>query len=362
MELHLDLKPFSIDGKPIERPLIMAGPCSAESEEQMIETAKGLVAMNIKIFRAGIWKPRTRPGSFEGYGSIALPWIKKVKEETGMYTATEVANVKHVWEALKFGIDILWIGARTTANPFAVQEIADAVKGVDIPILIKNPVNPDIELWIGAIERFYQAGIRKIAACHRGFSIFEKSDYRNDPNWQIPIELKRRIPNIPIITDPSHICGNREGLLSISQKAMDLNFDGLIIETHCNPDVALSDAKQQVTPEGLGNILKNLILREEEVTNGSLVTLEGLRAQIDNYDDSILDIFEKRMQIAEQIGLYKKVHNISILQSRRWDEIITKRTEMGKKKGLSAEFVEIIFRAIHEESIDHQEKVMNKPN
>jgi chorismate mutase len=360
MEIKLDLKPFILEGIPKERPLIMAGPCSAESEVQMIETAKGLSALGIKIFRAGIWKPRTRPGSFEGYGSMALPWMKSVKDETGMYTATEVANVKHVWEALKYGIDILWVGARTTANPFAVQEIADALKGVDIPVLIKNPVNPDLDLWIGAIERFYMVGITRLAACHRGFSTYEKSVYRNDPNWQLPIELKRRIPNIPMINDPSHICGARERLLEVSQKAMDLNFDGLIIESHCNPDVAMSDAKQQLTPKALGEMLNKIVLRKAEAENGSINTLEELRVKIDKIDDSILDIFETRMKIADQIGLYKKENNIAILQSKRWDKIITKRLEMGEKKGLSAEFIDIVFRAIHEESINHQNKVMNK--
>jgi chorismate mutase len=326
----------------------------------MIETARQLAVTGIKIFRAGIWKPRTRPGTFEGYGSIALPWMKSVKEETGMLTATEVANVKHVYEALKAGIDILWIGARTSANPFAVQEIADALKGVDIPVIIKNPVNPDLELWIGAIERFYHAGITRLAAGHRGFSTYEKSIYRNDPNWQIPIELRRRIPNLPFICDPSHICGNRDHLLEVSQKAMDLNYDGLIIESHINPEIAMSDASQQLTPSALGDLLKKLILRNPEVTNGSLVTLEELRAKIDKMDDTILDIFEKRMKIAEEIGLYKKERNIAILQTNRWNQILTKQRKMGEKKGLSNEFIDIIFRAIHQESINHQTQVMNK--
>jgi chorismate mutase len=359
MEVKLDLKPFTINGIPTDRPLVIAGPCSAESEVQMIETARQLSSYGIKVFRAGIWKPRTRPGSFEGYGSMALPWMKSVKEETGMYTATEVANVKHVYEALKAGIDILWIGARTSANPFAVQEIADALKGVDIPVLIKNPVNPDLELWIGAIERLYHAGITRLAAGHRGFSTFDKSLYRNDPNWQIPIELRRRIPNLPLICDPSHICGNRERLSEVSQKAMDLNYDGIIIESHCDPSVAMSDASQQLTPNALNDLLKNLILRNPEATNGSLVTLEELRSEIDKIDDNILDIFEKRMKIAEQIGSYKKENNIAILQTKRWDQILTKRRLMGEKKGLSAEFIDIIFRAIHQESINHQTKVMN---
>jgi chorismate mutase len=360
METQLKLQPFTFEGVSQERPLIIAGPCSAESEEQMLDTARQLSKLNIKIFRAGIWKPRTRPGSFEGYGSIALPWMKTVKEETGMLTATEVANVKHVYEALKAGVDILWVGARTTVNPFAVQELADALRGVDVPLLVKNPVNPDLELWIGAIERFYHAGITRLAAGHRGFSTFEKTLYRNDPNWQIPIELRRRFPNLPMICDPSHICGSRERLQEISQKAMDLNYDGIIIESHCNPSVAMSDAKQQLTPEALGTMLKSLVVRKIEAENDNQVTLEELRVQIDKLDDTILDIFEKRMKIADSIGQYKKDNNIAILQSRRWDQILTKRQEMGISKGLSKEFIDIVFRAIHEESIDHQEKIMNE--
>jgi chorismate mutase len=360
MEIKLDLKPFTLEGMPTERPLVISGPCSAESEVQMVETAKQLSGIGVKVFRAGIWKPRTRPGAFEGYGSMALPWMKSVKEETGMLLATEVANVKHVYESLKAGIDILWIGARTSANPFAVQEIADALKGVDIPVLIKNPVNPDIELWIGAIERFYHAGLTRLAAGHRGFSTYEKLVYRNDPNWQIPIEMRRRIPNLPMICDPSHICGNRERLLEVSQKAMDLNFDGLIIESHIDPSVAMSDAKQQLTPAALGDLLKSLVLRQAESENGSISTLEELRVQIDKIDDSVLEIFEKRMKIADQIGQYKKDHNLAILQTKRWADIITRRIEMGEKKGLSEHFVDTIFKAIHEESINHQTQIMNR--
>lgn len=358
METRLNLQPFTFEGVSTERPLVIAGPCSAESEQQMIDTARQLSGLGIKIFRAGIWKPRTRPGSFEGYGSMALPWMKSVKEETGMLTATEVANVKHVYEALKAGIDILWIGARTSANPFAVQEIADALRGVDVPVLVKNPVNPDLELWIGALERFYHAGVTRLAAGHRGFSTYEKSVYRNDPNWQIPIELRRRLPNMPLICDPSHICGSRERLLEISQKSMDLNFDGLIIESHCNPEVAMSDAKQQLTPFNLGELLKSLVLRKAESENGS-VTLEELRAEIDKLDDTILDILEKRMKVVDKIGKFKKDNNMAILQTKRWDQIITKRVDMGLKKGLSSEFVETLYKAIHEESIDHQTKIMN---
>jgi chorismate mutase len=359
MELKLELEPLSDQKEICERPIVIAGPCSAETEEQVLQTARELTEMGVKIFRAGIWKPRTRPNAFEGVGSMGLPWLKKVKEETGMLTAIEVANVKHVYEALKFGIDILWIGARTSANPFAVQEIADTLKGMDIPVLVKNPVNPDAELWIGAIERIYQAGIRRIAAIHRGFSVFAKSDFRNHPHWQIPIELKRRIPNLPVITDPSHICGRRERLYEISQEALDLNFDGIIIESHPDPENALSDPKQQLTPADLKHLLEKLIIRDPEVDNGLLLTIEELRNEIDKLDDQIIDIFERRMQIADQIGHYKKDHNVAILQSKRWDDIINRRLNMGEKKGLSNEFITRVFRAIHQESINHQAQIMN---
>jgi chorismate mutase len=359
MELKLELEPISDQAKICERPIIIAGPCSAESQEQVLQTARELSGMGINIFRAGIWKPRTRPNAFEGVGSTGLPWLKKVKEETGMLTAIEVANVKHVYEALKYGIDILWIGARTTANPFAVQEIADTLKGMDIPVLVKNPVNPDVELWIGAIERIYQAGITRIAAIHRGFSVFAQTDFRNHPHWQIPIELKRRIPNLPVITDPSHICGNREKLYEISQEALDLNFDGIIIESHPDPDNAWSDPKQQLTPADLKKLLDKLVLRDPHVDNGLLLTIEELRTEIDELDDQIIDIFERRMQIADQIGHYKKAHNVAILQSKRWDTIINMRLSMGEEKGLSTEFITRVFRAIHQESINHQVHIMN---
>src|SRR4030042_63084 len=271
MSITLKLTPFTFEGVPEERPLVMSGPCSAESEEQVMETAGQLKNAGIKIFRAGIWKPRTRPSTFEGVGKEGLPWLKRVKDELNMYTATEVANVKHVYDALKAGIDIIWLGARTTANPFAVQEIADSLKGVEIPVLIKNPINPDVELWIGAFERLNQAGITKLAAIHRGFSIYSKNLYRNTPQWEIPIELKRRIPDLPIITDPSHICGSRDLLFEVSQRAMDLDFDGLIIETHCPPDKALSDAQQQITPGDLQKLLSRLILRKANIENNALL-------------------------------------------------------------------------------------------
>lgn len=359
MLVELELMPLSDQQGIAERPIVVAGPCSAESEEQVMTAARELSAMGIKIFRAGIWKPRTRPDTFEGVGSKGLPWLKRVKEETGMLTTTEVANVKHLYEALKYGVDILWIGARTTANPFAVQEIADTLKGMDIPVMIKNPVNPDVELWIGAIERIHRAGIRRIVAIHRGFSVFAKSDYRNHPHWQIPIELKRRIPNLPVLTDPSHICGSRERLYEVSQEAMDLNFDGIIIESHPEPEKAWSDPAQQLTPADLKKMLERIIIRQMEVDNSLALTMGELREEIDRLDDQIIDIFEQRMQIADRIGEYKKEHNVAILQSKRWDSILNKRLEMGLEKGLSNEFITRVFRAIHQESINHQARIMN---
>jgi chorismate mutase len=359
MSIKLDLEPFVIGGIELKRPFFIAGPCSAETEEQVLSTARQLAGMGIRVFRAGIWKPRTRPNAFEGVGSKGLAWLKKVKEETGMLTAIEVANVKHVYEALKYSIDIFWIGARTTANPFAVQEIADTLKGVDIPVLVKNPVNPDIELWIGALERINQAGIKRLAAIHRGFSTFEKSGFRNNPQWQIPIEIKRRIPELPLLTDPSHICGSRNGLFEISQEAMDLNFEGLIIESHIDPENALSDPQQQLTPNDLKKLIDRLVIRDPHIDNGVSLTMGELRAQIDDLDDKIINIFEKRMHVADEIGMYKKEHNISILQTQRWDSILNKYLLMGEQKGLSNEFIQKVFSAVHEESISHQNRIMN---
>ena len=360
MVVDVELEPLVLDEELFTKPIFMAGPCSAETEEQVMKTAKPLAEMGIKIFRAGIWKPRTRPNAFEGVGSVGLKWLQHVKKETGMMVAIEVANVKHVYEALKYGVDILWIGARTSANPFAVQDIADSLKGVNIPVMVKNPVNPDVDLWIGAIERINNAGIRRMAAIHRGFSSYDRTLYRNVPQWQVPIELRRRIPNIPIITDPSHICGNRELLLDISQKAMDLNFDGLIIETHCNPDKALSDAKQQVTPEGLKKILDRLVLRDPEVAEELMFTLAELRDQIDKLDDRLINLLEERMLVSERIGNYKKENNITILQTKRWDDMLKNRLTLGIRKGLSEEFVAKLFRSIHQESINHQTQIMNQ--
>jgi chorismate mutase len=343
------------------RPFIISGPCSAETEEQVMETAIQLSKVkDVSIYRAGIWKPRTRPGSFEGIGSKGLKWLRKVKEETGLLVGTEVANEKHVYEALKYGIDLLWIGARTSVNPFTVQEIADALHGVDVIVLVKNPINPDIDLWTGAVERIAEAGITKLGAIHRGFSTYEKTNYRNQPNWQLPIELRRRIPGLPIICDPSHIAGKREYLFEISQKAMDLNFDGLIIESHIDPDNAWSDAAQQLTPASLQEMLKRLVLRNPDPSDPKLLDVLGeLRQQIDIFDDHLLDLLEKRMNVAETIGKFKKDNNITILQSTRWDEIIKKAIAKGDAKGLSAEFIDILFKAIHQESINHQMKVLN---
>lgn len=359
MGIKLNLEAFSIAGNLFSKPVIIAGPCSAESEEQVLTVAREIAAMGIKIFRAGIWKPRTRPNAFEGVGTEGLSWLRRVKTETGMFTAVEVANVKHVYDALKYGVDVIWIGARTTANPFAVQDIADSLKGVDIPVLVKNPVNPDIELWIGALERINNAGIKRLVAVHRGFSLYEKTLYRNDPQWQIPIELKRRIPEIKIITDPSHICGNRNLLYDVSQKAMDLNFDGLIIESHTNPDNALSDARQQITPSELQNLLSRLIFRHEEINQEAMLTLAELREQIDKLDDKLLQILEKRMKVSEEIGKHKKQNNITILQTRRWDDIVKNRVNLGTRKGLSEDFIMKVFQAIHQESINRQTMVMN---
>jgi chorismate mutase len=343
------------------RPFLICGPCSAESEEQVMETARELAKLNrVSIYRAGIWKPRTRPNTFEGVGISGLKWLRNVKKETGLMVATEVANEKHVYEALKYGIDMLWIGARTSVNPFTVQEIAEALKGVDVMVFVKNPINPDIELWIGAIERIAKAGIKRLGAIHRGFSSYEKTTYRNQPNWQLPIELRRRIPDLPIICDPSHIAGAREYLHEISQKAMDLNFDGLMIESHINPDKALSDAAQQITPNELKELLSRLILRNASPSDPRLLDVLGeLRQQIDVFDDHLIDLMEQRMKVSETIGRYKKENNITILQSARWDEIVKRVMILGKSKGLSPELIDSIFRAIHQESINRQMIIMN---
>ncbi len=339
------------------RPLVIAGPCSAETEEQVINTAHQLSSNGIKIFRAGIWKPRTKPGGFEGIGTKGLDWLETVKKETGMYVITEVATPKHVEETLKHGIDMLWIGARTTANPFAVQELADSLQGVDIPVLVKNPVSPDLELWIGALERLHNAGLKRLAAIHRGFSSYDKKLYRNLPQWHIPIELHRLLPNLPLFCDPSHIGGKRELIAPLCQHAMDLNFDGLMIESHCKPDDAWSDAKQQVTPDVLCHILNELIIRKE---TQSTENLNELRQQIDECDNEIIEILSKRMRICREIGTFKKEHDMTILQTTRYSEILNKRGMQGTLCGMDANFIRQIFEAIHEESVRQQMEIINK--
>lgn len=355
----MEMKFEPILGVP-KKHIIIAGPCSAESEDQIMAVAREISAHGgVDLFRAGIWKPRTRPNSFEGVGVVGLKWLKKVKEETGMRTTTEVANREHVFEALKHGIDVLWLGARTTVNPFAVQEVADALKGVDIPVLIKNPINPDLKLWIGAVERIYNAGISRIAAIHRGFAYHGATKYRNVPRWQIPIELKRLYPNLPIICDNSHICGRRDILFDVAQKSFDLNFDGLMTEIHPDPDNAWSDAEQQITPKAYLDMLGTFSFPNPNVENKAAIeTLEHFRNEIDEIDDDVLNLLARRMSISEKIGEYKKQNNIAILQTDRWSEILEKAFEKGRLKGLSDDFIENILRAIHQESINHQEKVM----
>lgn len=355
--MDLELQKLNLPGVEDKRPLVIAGPCSAETEEQVFNTASQLNKVGIKVFRAGIWKPRTKPGGFEGVGEQGLPWLQRVKKELGMLVSTEVANTKHVEAALEAGIDILWIGARTSANPFAMQEIADALKGVDIPVLIKNPVNPDLELWIGAIERINGAGVKRIGVIHRGFSTYDKKIYRNLPMWHIPIELHRRIPNLPIICDPSHIGGRRELVAPLCQQAMDLGFDGLIVECHYSPDDAWSDAKQQITPDVLNLILDRLVIRD---TTSSTESIEALRSQIDECDNSLLDILAKRMRISREIATYKREHNMTVVQATRYKEILDKRCAQGVLCGMSDEFVRTIFERIHEESVRQQLELINK--
>lgn len=345
-----------------KRPFIISGPCSAETEEQLLQTALQLKANGkVDLFRAGIWKPRTRPGQFEGIGSIGLEWMKTVKKITGFSTTIEVANSKQVEEALDNNIDVLWLGARTVANPFSVQEIANVLYGVNVPILIKNPTNPDLELWTGAVERISKAGISNIGLVHRGFSVYGVTDYRNAPMWHLAIEMQRRYPDAMFLCDPSHICGNRNMLQTIAQKSIDLNYDGLMIESHIEPDNALSDAKQQITPDVLNTILTNLIWRHE-ITNceENRNILENLRQEINNLDDELIQLLGKRMQIADDIGKFKKENNITILQTNRWNEILLKIFSKGEQIGLSKEFLAKYFDAVHMESINHQNKVMNE--
>ncbi len=338
------------------RPLVIAGPCSAETEGQVLSTAKMLAEDGVKIFRAGIWKPRTKPGGFEGVGKEGLAWMRRVKLETGMYTSTEVATAEHVYQALKAGIDLLWVGARTTANPFAVQEVADALRGVDIPVLVKNPVSPDLELWIGGMERIYNAGVRRLGAIHRGFSTYDKTIYRNQPQWAIPIELRRRMPELPIFCDPSHISGDRKLIKPLSQQAMDLGFGGLIIESHCNPTEAWSDASQQLTPSDLKQVLTELIIRDTKI---STEDLSELRRQIDELDGAMLSLLSKRMRVSREIGTYKKEHNMPVLQTDRYEEILERRALDASVMEMDKKFIKSILAAVHEESVQQQIKILN---
>ena len=355
--MALNLEPLRLPSDNNERPLVIAGPCSAETEEQVMTTARQLADKGCRMFRAGVWKPRTKPGGFEGQGEAALPWLQNVKKSTGMLVATEVATPEHVELALKYGIDILWIGARTSANPFAMQALADSLKGVDVPVLVKNPVNPDLELWIGALERINQAGVTRLAAIHRGFSSYDKKIYRNLPMWQIPIELRRRFPSLPIMCDPSHIGGSRELVAPLCQQAMDLGFDGLIVESHCSPDSAWSDAKQQVTPDVLDYILSLLVIRDEKVTTEGI---HVLRKQIDELDNQLIELLAKRMRVCREIGQYKKEHNMTVLQTSRYNEILDKRGAQGALCGMSADFIRSVFEEVHEESVRQQMEIINR--
>lgn len=356
----IDLNKWGI--KEDNLPLGIVGPCSAETEEQMMNTAKDLVHKNVHVFRAGVWKPRTKPGTFEGVGEPGLKWLCKVRDTYGIKVGTEVANEEHVRLALKYDIDVLWVGARTTVNPFAVQELADALKkygGLDKPVLVKNPINPDLELWIGALERFSAVGVKKLGAIHRGFSTYEKIKYRNIPNWQIPIEFKRRLPQIPMICDPSHIGGKRDLIFDISQTALNLEFDGLMIESHEDPDKAWSDASQQVKPNRAIEITEDLLVRRQTSNNSKTdEKIDALREQIDELDHRLLAMLGNRMDIAREIGSVKKDSNLAVLQSNRWDSIVKDRIKLGVKEGLSQEFVTKVLKAIHQESINKQDKLM----
>ncbi len=360
MENNKNLRKW-LDAFGLDHPLVIAGPCSAETEEQVLKIAHQLKDTDATVLRAGIWKPRTRPGNFEGVGALGLKWLQKAKQETGMLITTEVANANHVDLALKHDIDILWVGARTTVSPFIVQEIAEALKGTDKTVLIKNPVNPDLSLWLGAVERFYEAGVKNLGVIHRGFSTYEKTKYRNNPEWQIPIDLQSRFPDLPLILDPSHIAGRRDIIFDLCQTALDLNYDGLMIETHYDPDNAWSDAKQQITPTTLDQITVDLRIRKAEDDAIAYTNeLNTLRTQIDVIDNKIVEMMGKRMKIADSIGLLKRQNNVAILQNRRWNEILGKMILEGEENNLSEEFMLRIYKAIHQESINHQKKVINK--
>jgi chorismate mutase len=347
-------------GVGLKKPAIIAGPCSAETEEQLLETTIRIKEQGIDIIRAGIWKPRTRPNNFEGIGEEALRWIQNIKKETGVKFAIEVATPKHVYEAIKHNIDILWVGARSTTNPFTVQEIAEALRGADVPVLVKNPINPDLALWLGAIERISNVGVTKIGAIHRGFSSFKQTRYRNLPMWQIPLELKRQLNTIPLICDPSHICGTRDYIFEVSQNAIDLDYDGLIIETHRDPENAWSDAAQQITPEVLGAMIKNLKFRNPTSKDKDFITvLTELRAQIDHVDKELFEILAQRMDIVEKMGLYKKKNNVTVFQKDRWQEISETRNKWAEELGLNPEFTWDLFKLIHDASIRRQENILN---
>jgi len=351
-----------VEQKWTKRPLIISGPCSAETEEQVVETVQRIAATGkVDMIRAGIWKPRTRPGSFEGIGVKGLPWLLRAKKLTGLPTMVEVATGKQVEDAISFEVDVLWIGARTTVNPFSVQELADALRGTDVPVLIKNPINPDLELWTGAVERVAKSGVKQIGLIHRGFSSYGNTEYRNAPMWHLAIEMKRRYPDLLFINDPSHICGRRDILHEVAQKAIDLDYDGLMIESHIDPDHAWSDAKQQVTPEKLAELLDSIIWRREDVNSEEYhAALEKLRQQINHLDDELMQILSQRMKISEKIGAYKKNNNITILQTNRWNEILQRAVQKGENLGLSKEFITKYFDAMHMESINHQNKIMNE--
>ena len=343
------------------RPSVVAGPCSTETEEQVMETARGLKEMGINVYRAGIWKPRTHPGSFEGVGAPALKWMQRAKKEYGLKISTEVASEKHVFECLKYGIDLVWLGARTTANPFLVQEIADALKDTDIPVLVKNPVNPDIDLWIGALERLNRAGIRKLGVIHRGFSTADRIKYRNDPQWQMAIELRSRHPELPFFVDPSHMAGCKEYIQELSQRSLDLGFEGLMIESHCNPSCALSDAKQQLTPDELSDLLYNRIIVRDSDSDSKewKENIDQLRAKIDILDENLLYTLGARMKVSRQIGEYKRTNNVAILQTSRWDKVLAKVVAKGQEYGLPEDFVKEVFNAIHEASVEIQNQVIS---
>lgn len=359
MENKKELRTW-LDNFGLEHPLVIAGPCSAETEKQVLTIAHQLKDSDATVFRAGIWKPRTRPGNFEGVGALGLKWLQKAKEETGMQITTEVANANHVDLALKHDVDILWIGARTTVSPFIVQEIAEALRGTDKPVLIKNPVNPDLALWLGAVERFYTADVKNLGVIHRGFSTYEKTRYRNNPEWQIAIDLQNRFPDLPLILDPSHIAGRRDIIFDLSQTALDLNYDGFMVETHHTPDEAWSDAKQQITPQTLIQMTKDLRIRKEVGEAAEFKNkINTMRTQIDVIDHQLIEILGKRMKVADDIGALKKAHNVAVLQTKRWNEILGKMILQGEEKNLSEEFILRVFKAVHQESINHQEKIIN---